>query len=292
MNAIIPLADIPLGAYHYIDTDYEPTSKALWCWMNATGKACFTPELLNELSAFQQQVQLCANSSLPERDMPAEYLVVASRAPGIFSFGGDLELFVDFIENNRREQLHEYVRHSINILYLNAVNYHLPVRTIALLEGDAIGAGFETALSCDVIVAEKNVSMGFPEVLFGLFPGMGAHSFISRRLDLCTVERMIRTGKLYSAEEMYELGLVDVLAEPGEGEQAVYDYIDANSRRRHMYDALLKARQIVHPLSCDELQRIGELWIDAAMMLGQRELRVMQRLMRAQNRKLGMQRVS
>ncbi|MGD8742342.1 MAG: crotonase/enoyl-CoA hydratase family protein [Granulosicoccaceae bacterium] len=286
MNAITPLADISLGTYHHIDTDYDASRKALWCRMNATGRACFTPELLNELAAFQKQVQLCANPSLPDRDMPTDYLVVASKAPDIYSFGGDLELFSELIGNGDRDRLSEYVRHSINILYQNAVNYHLPIRTIALLQGDAIGAGFETALSCDVIVAESNVSMGFPEILFNLFPGMGAHSFISRRLDLCTAERMIRTGKLYTAEEMHELGLVDVLAEPGKGEQALNDYIDTNSRRRHVYDALFSVRQVVNPLSLDELMKIGEIWVDAAMTLGQRELRVMQRLMRAQNRKL------
>lgn len=286
MNAITPLSDVSLETYHYIDVDYDPDRKSLWCWMNARGRACFSPELLEELSRFQRQVQVCANPAIDDRDMPADYLVVASRAPGIYSFGGDLDLFARLIESGQRELLLDYVRYSIGILYLNAIDYHLPIRTIALLQGDAIGAGLETALSCDVIIAERQVSMGFPEILFNLFPGMGAHSFISRRLDIRSVERMILSGKLYSAEEMQEMGLVDVVAEHGYGVEALNAYIDDNSRKRHVHDALFRARQLVRPVSRDELMAIGELWVDAAMRLGQREIRVMQRLLRAQQRKI------
>src|SRR3546814_13167359 len=52
---------------------------------------------------------------------------------------------------------------------------------VALVDGDALGGGFELALACQTIVAESGVQMGFPEVLFGLFPGMGAYSLLSQR---------------------------------------------------------------------------------------------------------------
>ena len=61
--------------------------------------------------------------------------------------------------------------------------------TIALLEGDALGGGFESALSCDVVIAEKHVKAGFPEVLFNMFPGMGGLSFLSRRVGRKVVQR-------------------------------------------------------------------------------------------------------
>ncbi len=49
----------------------------------------------------------------------------------------------------------------------------LPFVTVALVEGDALGGGFEAALSCDVIVATPQAKFGFPEVLFHLFPAWG-----------------------------------------------------------------------------------------------------------------------
>ena len=63
------------------------------------------------------------------------------------------------------------------------------VRTIALVQGDALGGGMELALSCHTIVAEEGVGMGLPEVLFGLFPGMGAYSFLCKRVSPQLAER-------------------------------------------------------------------------------------------------------
>src|SRR3546814_11530106 len=68
-------------------------------------------------------------------------------------------------------------------------------------------------------------------ILFGLFPGMGAYSILARRIGHVHAERMILGGKVYSAEEMYDMGLVHVIAETGEGEQAVRDYISENNAR-------------------------------------------------------------
>ncbi|OGI57239.1 MAG: hypothetical protein A2V58_06475 [Candidatus Muproteobacteria bacterium RBG_19FT_COMBO_61_10] len=54
---------------------------------------------------------------------------------------------------------------------------------------------------------------------------MGAYTLLARRLDPARAEKIILSGKIYSAEELYEMGVVDVLANDGEGEQAVYAYI-------------------------------------------------------------------
>ena len=79
------------------------------------------------------------------------------------------------------------------------------VRTIALVQGDALGGGMELALACHHIVAEEGVEMGLPEVLFGLFPGMGAYSFLSRRVSPQMAERIILEGRLYKATVKLEI---------------------------------------------------------------------------------------
>ena len=114
-----------------------------------------------------------------------------------------------------------YGRSCIEILHRNWQSLDSEVITIGLVQGDALGGGFESLLSFDIIVAEKGTKFGFPEQLFGLFPGMGALTFLGRKLGTAKAEWLVRTGKTMTAEELYELGIVHVLAEPGQGIEAV-----------------------------------------------------------------------
>ena len=72
-------------------------------------------------------------------------------------------------------------------------------------------------LSFNVIIAERGAKFGFPETLFGLFPGMGAYSLVSRRIGAALAEEMMLSGRCYSAEEMKEIGLVHIAGRAGAG---------------------------------------------------------------------------
>ena len=85
----------------------------------------------------------------------------------------------------------------------------LPITTISLVQGECLGGGFEAALSSDIVVAERQARFGFPEILFNLFPGMGAYSFLDRRVGRRVTEELLSTGKIYSADDMLALGVVD-----------------------------------------------------------------------------------
>ena len=127
------------------------------------------------------------------------------------------------MNSGNRDSLHRYARTCIDIVYRNINAFNLPMITMALVQGDALGGGFETALSFDLVVAERSAKMGLPEILFNLFPGMGAYSLLSRRMDAMRAEKMMMSGQIYTAEQLHEMGLVDVLAEDGQGEAAVYE---------------------------------------------------------------------
>ena len=159
------------------------------------------------------------------------------------------------------------------------------VRTIALVQGDALGGGLEMALACHTIVAEEGVGMGLPEVLFGLFPGMGAYSFLCKRVSPRQAEKMILSGEVYSSEEMYRLGVVDVLVPKGQGESAVQDLIRQHQRAPHSHMAMNAVRKIGQPVSYEELMGITEVWVDTALALGDKSLRTMERIVRAQTRR-------
>ena len=118
------------------------------------------------------------------------HVVLASDADA-FNLGGDLELFGRLIRAGNREPLLAYARRCIEGVHAIHNSLGGDVRTIALVQGDALGGGLELALACQTIVAEEGVTMGLPEVLFGLFPGMGAYSLLSRRVSPKRAEEMM-----------------------------------------------------------------------------------------------------
>jgi len=78
------------------------------------------------------------------------------------------------------------------------------------------------------------------------------------------------------------MGVVDVLAEPGDGESAVYAYIRQEEKSRNGLLALRRAREISQPLAYEELVRITEVWVDAALRLDAKDVRMMERLVARQ----------
>ncbi len=277
---------IAYGSYQEIETALDVNNKTFWCFLAPQRVPSFTRGILRELNDMQSSIKRMFEDSAAELDAPIRYFVVGSRSPGIFSMGGDLALFADRIRARDRDALASYARACIEVVYNNAVALHLPIVTVALVQGDALGGGFEAALSCNVIVAEKSAKLGLPEILFNLFPGMGAYSLLSRRLDAARAERMILSGRLYGAAELHEIGLIDIVAEDGRGEDVVRDYIARNMRRHRAHRSIFDARQRVNPLRFEELQDIGTLWVDTALRLEEADLRKMERLMSMQTRRL------
>jgi DSF synthase len=214
------------------------------------------------------------------------YYVTASRTPGIFNVGGDLALFSMLIKAGDRDALANYAKLCIDNIYPRTRAFFSPTLTkIVLVQGDALGGGFECALASDVIVAEESAQMGLPEILFNLFPGMGACSLLARRIGIRAAEELILSGKIYSAAELHKMGVVDVVATDGHGESAVRNWIAKNAKRRNGLQAVHRARQFIHPVTREELDGIVGLWVDAAMRLGERDLKMMGRLVRAQVRR-------
>jgi DSF synthase len=95
---------------------------------------------------------------------------------------------------------------------------------------------------------------------------------------------MILSGEVFSAQAMYDMGIVDVLVEDGTGEAAVSDYIMRNQPRHHAQAAIYKARRRVSPVTLEELRDVTDIWVDTAMSLTERDLRRMQHLVSAQDR--------
>jgi len=269
---------------HY-ETQFDPEFGVFWAKLRPESPKHFTPELIAALRQGQIKVEKRVRDELefgcPNR---LRYQVLTSQIPGIFSLGGDLALFQTLIRERNREALYRYACACIDLVYTNAVNYELPVVTISLVQGQALGGGFEAALAANVVVAEKQSKLGLPEVMFNMFPGMGAYQLLTRRLAPLRAEELILSGRSYSAEELHHMGLVDVLAEPGEGEQVVRHYIKKRHRLFHAQQGLRRAIQAASPLDYGALIRIAEAWVVQAMELKDKDLELMDYLVRAQQR--------
>ena len=272
-------------AYGELDVEFDPQDRAYWCFLRPRGSPSYTPGLLQDLIGMWDSIKRLYAAYARDGDVPIRYVVGASRIPGIFSYGGDLKLFAELIRSGNREGLEQYAAACIDVLYRTATSVDLPIVTIALVQGEALGGGFESALACNVIIAEKSAKFGLPEILFNLFPGMGAYSLLARRLDAVRAEKMIMSGRIYSADELHEMGLVDVLAEDGKGEEAVREYISRQGRRHSAQRAIYRVRDRVLPLSFAELSDITKIWVDTALRLTEQDLRKMERLAAAQNRR-------
>jgi DSF synthase len=128
--------------------------------------------------------------------------------------------------------------------------------------------------------------MGLPEILFNSFPGMGAYSFLSRRIGPARAERMMLSGEIYTAAQIYEMGVVDLVVDDGQAEQAVRDYITADKRSHAVRHALYRIRQRVNPVTLAELRDVTDIWVDTALKLSPSDLRRMRHLQAAQSRRL------
>jgi DSF synthase len=269
----------------------DPQRGIYWCNMHANlaampGRACFSTQLVDDIVNYQHDL---AERLRIERAQGADRLhhIVLASDNEAFNLGGDLDLFCRLIRLGDRARLLDYARRCVVGVHAFHVGLDAGAHTIALVQGDALGGGFEAALSCHTIVAEEGVQMGLPEVLFDLFPGMGAYSFLCQRIAPRMAEKLMLEGNMYDSAELYRMGLVDVLVPRGQGVRAVEEVIRNNHRIPHARAAMHQVRALSQTATLAEMMRITEIWVDTALQLGDKSLRTMDRLVRAQVRRAG-----
>jgi len=271
--------------YSQLSTRFNSDSGILWTLLDQESVPCVTPELLRDLQHHHKEIEHSGGSLLVDGNRhDIRYAVMASLTPGVFNLGGQLALFRQLIRNKDGAALLQYATKCIDTFIPRYHHFNLPLATITLVQGDALGGGLEAALTSDIIIAERQSQMGFPEILFNLFPGMGAYSVVARKIGARLAEKMILSGKMYSAEELHAMGLVDIVAEQGEGENAVYEYVRKQEHRSNGFLAVQKVRNRFNPVTYQELIDITTVWVETALKLSERDLKVMDRFVRAQEK--------
>ena len=266
-----------------LDVSWDDPTGALWTFMRPRGRPSYNLDLLEDFHAWQRGII----AAFENRPNDLRFLLLGSHTPGVFNLGGDLDLFAAKIRDRDRQALVAYGESCVRILHRNMNCLGFPMVTIGLAQGDALGGGFESLLSFNVIIAERDAKFGFPENIFGLFPGMGAYSLVARRVGAAFAEEMMLSGRIYTAEEMKDVGLVHILAEPGQGIAEARDYIQRSKRRYTGSRSIYQIGREVNPITLAELDRIVQVWADACLQLRDRDLKVMHRLVSAQDRLQG-----
>jgi DSF synthase len=272
--------------YNEIVVRHDKQDQIFWCFMNQKGRPSYTYSLGAEVQDVQDWVTdnyaFAANGGADD----LRYFVCGSKTPGVYNLGGDLRHFAENIRQRDLQAMRKYAETCVRMQHANWNAFGAPIITFALVQGDALGGGFEHALAFDVLVAEKSARLGLPEIIFNLFPGMGAYSFLTRRVGRKLAEKFILDGKIHTAEELHAMGIVDILVDDGEGEAAIVEYVNKHRQRFAAERAVYLARRASDPVELDELLKITNIWAETAMTLTEADVRKMERLADAQERRI------
>ncbi|RXJ16512.1 crotonase/enoyl-CoA hydratase family protein [Lelliottia nimipressuralis] len=255
---------------------YEEERRTVWMLLRAQPRPCFNHALIEEIMNMSWLVR--------QSGFAVDFWVTGSLVPDMYNTGGDLRFFVECIQNGRREALRAYARACVDCVHAASRGFNTGAITLAMVEGSALGGGFEAALAHHFVLAQRDARLGFPEIAFNLFPGMGGYSLVARRAGMKLAEELIYRGESHTAEWHEQFGLVDVLFEPGQGYVSTRTFIDTLQPKLNGVRAMLRARQRVLRLPRSELMDITEDWVDAAFCLESKDIAYMERLVMLQNR--------
>jgi DSF synthase len=248
-------------------------------------RTCVKPIQCYSLAAMAEMHQLLddisANPGL------VRHIVMSSDVPKVFNFGGDLALFVLLVRAADLESLKLYGRRCVDLVWWLENAADIGIHTTVLSAGDTLGGGLESILPFHKVIFERSAQAGFPEVLFNLFPGMGAWDFTIRKCGFAVANEMILSGRLYSAEELLYRRVIDMVVDDGEGEAALDRVVREVDPRHRGTLAALRARRVAAPIQQETLLKVVDQWAESALGLTDRDLRLMERLARAQARKAG-----
>ena len=272
---------------HRIATSVRQITKpTFWVEISAdadTGLNNITSQLLQEFNSVLETLQSeCVTSAHRHQEDAVRYAVVKSTDEEYFSLGGDLSYFRHCIQQQDFASLHAYSKQCLDLMYSFNSLINDQINTIALVQGRALGGGFELALSADCIIAEEHSTFAFPEIMFGLFPCTGAMGLLSSYVPSKQAEKMMTESKIYTARQLQEMGIVDIVCKTGEGTRAVEEYIANHSKRMNARLKIQDSRHRTAPLDYNEGVRVVNDWVELATKLTRDELRSLDMLIMMQ----------
>ena len=268
--------------FNCITVEYFKNHELLLWKIKDTGMPNFCLKGLEEFKEFSAWVK----DYFSHPDRPLKFIVSASEHEGIYNMGGDLPFFLKSITSKNVKDLRSYAHLCIDAIYSIYNSFGLPAITIAMVEGNAYGGGFECALAHDFIIAEEKVQFCLPENKFNLFPGMGAYSLLSRKLSAVDANTIIKSGRIYKARYLQSLGLIEELPEKGTAIVVLHDFMKKITERFNFEFHHIQCKKKIAPLTKEELLKITDLWVEACMKVSTFDLRKMEIIGNVQSRRV------
>ena len=276
--------DFPNWTFPTLDVEYDAESQALWMFYKEDSTPYFSLDTLQDVGDVRASVrELFASDRVATH--PIRYFLMASKKPNVFNLGGDLAMFAQSIRDGNRAKLRLYARTCVDLVHSLSMAFDLPMVTLSVIGGQALGGGFEGALAEDFIVADEDARIGVPEVSFNTFPGMGAMTLLSRRLGAAGAETLIASGKVHSGQQMFDAGVIDIIAPAGRAQETAQAWMrDGGGRLFERRLAMAAARRRFFPVAAGELEAITDLWVECSCNVTPHDIRHMERLASAQKR--------
>jgi enoyl-CoA hydratase len=191
----------------------------------------------------------------------ANSLIIYSELKAGFCAGADLRELYRRSQDLEREEAAQGVRDYLERIHrvLNAIDAS-PLTTIASVHGVTFGGGFELALVCDLIIADKMARFCFPELRLGLIPGFGGIPRLKRDLGNAVVRDLLLTGRSFNATRLQQVGLVSQVV--GEGESLRVARATAAQLGKFDRRTAIAAKKFIKPIPYEELQREIDLFCE------------------------------
>jgi enoyl-CoA hydratase/carnithine racemase len=232
-----------------------------WDWRDSVVELTLDREPANEIGTETLADLETFAAAIPALALETAACIFSSGRKQGFSAGADLrELHRNAEPLSQNERL-AGVRQFLERIHavLNRIDA-APFVTIAAVHGVCFGGGFELALTCDIIIADKMARFAFPELRLGLIPGFGGIPRLKRDLGNAFVRDLLLTGRSVNAARAQAVGFVAQLAAEGEALKIAR----STAAQINKFDAVTRAaaKKFIKPIPHDELRREIDLFCE------------------------------
>jgi enoyl-CoA hydratase/carnithine racemase len=215
----------------------------------------------NELGSLSLEELETFAAALEGMQRDAHALIIYSALECGFCAGADLRELYQQSQTMEKVAAVKGVRQFLERIHrvLNLIDA-APLTTIAAVHGVTFGGGFELALTCDLIIADKMARFCFPELRLGLIPGFGGIPRLKRDLGNAVVRDLLLTGRSFNATKAQQIGLVSQVVSEKEALRAAR--VTAAQMGKFDRETTRAAKKFIKPIPHEELRREIDLFCE------------------------------
>lgn len=254
-----------------ISIEIDSKNKVLWLFKGNNYQLHYSFEMINDFyNSLSQISHLITKNEI-------KTVIIKSANEKVWSMGGDLDFFIRCIKSRNSNLLRNYAYNCIKCIYALNNNFNSDATIVSFVQGNAFGGGFECALASDYVISENHVKFSFPESLFGTFPGMGAYSFLTRRIGYKKANEIIHSSTKWDAKEMMDLNIIDWIVDSDSTENIL-------NLIKKQFPPKDKFSKICNTITITELTTIVDEWLETIMRLDSKQIDFIEKIISSQKK--------